>query len=345
MEPRLRFNLDQLLKQNNLRASDLSKITGIPKQTISEWRSGLVPKSVVALKRVASAFGVSLDELVFRAFGHEATMDDGAQQELHQTSATAQALHFLEEQGLTSDFLVAFDRQGHYSFLSESWAQCLGWERTQLLSRPFVEFMALGASEPGLLASRFFGDNGHVSQIQCSFLAQDLRVIPLVWHKVPIRSEQSTLCLAQLDASQASGLDSATNFSISEAIAQAIAAFQAQPWARPLQWRIEDNAMPAIVHQRLHTFVQTLVACINNVSQILIERGQVSRSPPLLQWQVLDQRLIIRLSTLDFVLPDEPRLLQFPSHIARHLGGQVYLQEWGPANSLTIEAPLEHTHP
>ena len=67
MEPRLRLNIDQLLKQKNLRASDLSKLTGIPKQTISEWRSGLVPKSVVALKRVASAFGVSLDELIFHS--------------------------------------------------------------------------------------------------------------------------------------------------------------------------------------------------------------------------------------------------------------------------------------
>jgi transcriptional regulator with XRE-family HTH domain len=342
MEPRLRFNLDQLLKQNNLRASDLSKITGIPKQTISEWRSGLVPKSVVALKRVASAFGVSLDELVFRVFGPEASMNDGAVHDLQRTSSSAQALRFLEEQGLTSDFLIAFNRQGYYSFLSESWAQCLAWDRAQLLSRPVIEFMALGTTAPGELVSRFFQDEGSMSQMQCSFLAHDLRVIPFTWQKIPIRSEQTTLCLAQLDLSQPPSLDGLSSFPLAESIQKAVAAFQAQPWARNVSWRIESSELPVLVHNRQHTFVQTLMACLNNVALALVEKGQIAATTPLLQWQVQDQRVIIRLSTLDSMLPEEHRLLQFPSQLVHHLGGQVRLQEWGPVNSLTLEIPLEN---
>jgi hypothetical protein len=43
----------------------LSRISGVPKQSLSDWLAGSSPRDIRTVKRVADALDVSLDHLVF----------------------------------------------------------------------------------------------------------------------------------------------------------------------------------------------------------------------------------------------------------------------------------------
>ena len=58
---RLRENL----RARGMTASDLSRATGIPKQSISDWLAGVTPRNFSRVKKVAEIFGVTVDELLF----------------------------------------------------------------------------------------------------------------------------------------------------------------------------------------------------------------------------------------------------------------------------------------
>ncbi len=46
-------------------AAELSRATGVPQQTITNWLSGMSPRSLPQLKRVADHLGVAFDSLLF----------------------------------------------------------------------------------------------------------------------------------------------------------------------------------------------------------------------------------------------------------------------------------------
>ena len=62
---RLKEQLEDLMVRHGINASTLSKISGVPKSTISDWLSGSNPKSIPQVKKVADHFGVSIDYLCF----------------------------------------------------------------------------------------------------------------------------------------------------------------------------------------------------------------------------------------------------------------------------------------
>lgn len=57
--------LKKLLKEKDITASQLSRSSGVPVQTISNWLSGQSPRSITQLKTVADLLGVDLDYLCF----------------------------------------------------------------------------------------------------------------------------------------------------------------------------------------------------------------------------------------------------------------------------------------
>ena len=62
---KLKENLKQLLQDNALNVPRLSKLTGISRQTLSNWMAGQSPKNIEQVKTVADHFGVSVDSLCF----------------------------------------------------------------------------------------------------------------------------------------------------------------------------------------------------------------------------------------------------------------------------------------
>ncbi len=61
----LKERLQEFLKQNAWTAAELSRRSGVPKQVLSLWLSGVEPRKISHLKSVARTLGVTVDELCF----------------------------------------------------------------------------------------------------------------------------------------------------------------------------------------------------------------------------------------------------------------------------------------
>ena len=61
----LKKQLKLYLSNKGLTASELSRISGVPKQSLSDWLAGSSPRDIRTVKKVADALEVTLDHLVF----------------------------------------------------------------------------------------------------------------------------------------------------------------------------------------------------------------------------------------------------------------------------------------
>ncbi len=57
--------LKDLLSEKDMTVAQLSRATGIARQTLDNWLSGQEPRSLRQVKKVASHFGVPVDYLCF----------------------------------------------------------------------------------------------------------------------------------------------------------------------------------------------------------------------------------------------------------------------------------------
>lgn len=71
----LKRQLTLYLKRNNLTAAELSRQSGVPKQTISLWLGGSKPRRLDHLKNVALVLNTSVDHLAFGS-GFDESMSD-----------------------------------------------------------------------------------------------------------------------------------------------------------------------------------------------------------------------------------------------------------------------------
>ena len=61
----LRKRLKTELDYQSLTAAELARRTSVPKQVISDWLAGVMPRRLDHLKRVASELSLTIDELCF----------------------------------------------------------------------------------------------------------------------------------------------------------------------------------------------------------------------------------------------------------------------------------------
>lgn len=60
-----KYQLRLYLQKRDITASQLAKLAGVPKQSLSDWMSGSNPRDVRMVKSVADVFGVTVDHLMF----------------------------------------------------------------------------------------------------------------------------------------------------------------------------------------------------------------------------------------------------------------------------------------
>lgn len=70
---RLKYQLRLYLEKRKLTASQLARIAKVPKQSVSDWMGGTIPRNLKHVKSIAEVLGVSLDVLLF---GEEKAVDD-----------------------------------------------------------------------------------------------------------------------------------------------------------------------------------------------------------------------------------------------------------------------------
>lgn len=61
----LKKNLKYLMSKHRLSLVDISAKTGIPKQTLHNWISGVDPKNISQVRRLGTHFKLTVDELCF----------------------------------------------------------------------------------------------------------------------------------------------------------------------------------------------------------------------------------------------------------------------------------------
>lgn len=61
----LKAQLKKRLTQKGITASQLARLSNVPKQSISDWLAGAVPRNLSHLKSVATVLGTTVDELCF----------------------------------------------------------------------------------------------------------------------------------------------------------------------------------------------------------------------------------------------------------------------------------------
>ncbi|NOT78279.1 MAG: helix-turn-helix transcriptional regulator [Bacteriovoracaceae bacterium] len=65
MKLELHKNLKNLLEKRGMTASQLSRATKVPNSTIQNWLTGLEPRNLLQLKKVADYFDVTVDLLLY----------------------------------------------------------------------------------------------------------------------------------------------------------------------------------------------------------------------------------------------------------------------------------------
>lgn len=65
-EMHLKANLKSILKEKGMSVTHLSKQSGVAVQTLHNWLTGLEPRNLSHVKRVADYLGISIDELCFK---------------------------------------------------------------------------------------------------------------------------------------------------------------------------------------------------------------------------------------------------------------------------------------
>lgn len=61
----LRKQLKLYLESNGLTTSQLARKSGVPNTTIADWLTGRKPRNLDQVKKVADAFNISIDHLVY----------------------------------------------------------------------------------------------------------------------------------------------------------------------------------------------------------------------------------------------------------------------------------------
>ena len=65
MKSTLAANLKKLVRDNDMTMAQLSRATKVPSQTLNNWMSGLDPRNINQVKKIAGYFGITIDELVY----------------------------------------------------------------------------------------------------------------------------------------------------------------------------------------------------------------------------------------------------------------------------------------
>ncbi len=333
MEPRLRINIDQLLKQKNLRASDLSKLTGIPKQTISEWRSGLVPKSILALKRVASAFGVSLDELVFHAQAEESIRQFRPRKASASTSEVSQRS---DQEG--EALWLHLDSEGYLRNASPRLLRELDYGTLLLWERPFSEYVLI--EDWPKVQALLSGQAG----ANCSFrvVCRDHRLLSLKGQVVQWPGAETVYRLDQEDKVQGELRDDVKTHSSLELLQSVLDVFSNESWQPKLSFQLayEGSSLPWLETRR-QAVASSLLASLHNLA------GWASLQPELIQQlqneirvESFGDTLHLRIQSPSRHLPAE--ILDLPRTFASDTGLRWTIHEKsGQSPELIGEIPLQ----
>jgi PAS domain S-box-containing protein len=187
----LKNQLRFLLRVRGISASELARRAGVPKQTISVWLHGIIPKSIPQLRRVADALNVSLDDLCYgeTAAPPRAPAGDPA-------TARGAPLPGREAVDALELFRVLLP-SGFQCDLSPNWEAAMGWPLADLTSRTVLEFVHFADRQRAWLQMTRNFQGIPTVNFDNRFLCRSGRIRWLRWNAVASLEQARCYCVAR----------------------------------------------------------------------------------------------------------------------------------------------------
>lgn len=129
------------LRLHQITASELSRRSGVSKQSISDWLAGVQPRSFSQVKKIADTFGVSIEALVF---GQSGAVKEKPTRPTEQRFVPVQVYQSIPQaspydEDRVISYVLGFD--GFLKGTGKALSETLGWSSEELCDRPFFEFV------------------------------------------------------------------------------------------------------------------------------------------------------------------------------------------------------------
>lgn len=139
------------IKVQNLTAAELSRRSGVSKQSISDWLAGVQPRSIPQVKKVADVFAISVDSLCFgKDFERERSSRPTTDASSHREFARARHLRAVECESEETPVFAPVPRSGLSLTLGfdgrirragDGFCSHFGWSEAELLHHPLANFV------------------------------------------------------------------------------------------------------------------------------------------------------------------------------------------------------------
>jgi len=134
--------LKTFLHERKLTAAEVARRTGVPKQTLSDWLAGTQPRNIEYVRRVAEELNVTTTQLFFGDTQPKEGVQELTESRERLVALTSMQRYFDFLFGSSSALMYVLDlRTGYPSILSQSWEQALGWPRSDLMKKQWLDLV------------------------------------------------------------------------------------------------------------------------------------------------------------------------------------------------------------
>jgi PAS domain S-box-containing protein len=279
----LQKQLRHLLEKNRMSAAELSRKSGVSKQSISDWLRGVQPNSIPHLKRIADTLSITLDELLYGELSASKALESGISDRIAQANET----------------LLVWGFDGFAKVCSPRLAQILGWGVEDFCARPLVEFIHPSdrcRTRAWLLSAPDQGSPLH--SIDNRIIAKDGSVRWLRWSSIVAARDQLVYSLIQ----DVTGLYPAENdvtipFAVFPLIENAIHAARMSFLGDGISFKIESEATELVTTAPYAQFSSLVYGVVNQVLFEALSQRSDSAKSVAIRLADFDDRTVISVAS------------------------------------------------
>jgi PAS domain S-box-containing protein len=138
----LKRQLKYYLKLYGMSAAELSRRSGVPQQTISDWLAGVAPRSIPHVKNISEVFEISIDELCFGTTFEKPNLNLvqllPRDQKIVCTPCIKPEMNSFQN---LSELILVMDSDGLIQEVNSGFSKLIGWTALELVSQSVTQFI------------------------------------------------------------------------------------------------------------------------------------------------------------------------------------------------------------